>query len=90
MNTNKPLRFLVFLTSFVVLLVFVPNQKLKGQEYSLGIGTDIPYQSYLGFNVATQHIDFNYRTGILPPPLFECDCVVYWRPWCRTDLPRFD
>jgi hypothetical protein len=68
MNTEKPLHFLVFLTSLVVFLFFVPNQKLKAQEYSLGIGTDIPYQFYLSFNVATQHIDFNYRTGILTPP----------------------
>lgn len=68
MKTNSPLHFLVFLTSLVVLLFLGPNQKLKAQEYSLGIGTDIPYQFSLSFNVPTHHIDLNYRTGILMPP----------------------
>jgi hypothetical protein len=40
----------------------------KAQKFGLSIGTDIPYQYYLGATLQTTHIDISYRTGILVPP----------------------
>ena len=38
------------------------------QNFSFSIGTDVPYQYYLGINSELKNIDFSYRTGILTPP----------------------
>ena len=54
---------LIFL-SFILLLALNAN----AQSFSATIGTDIPYQHYLGINMELKNIDISYRTGILVPP----------------------
>ncbi len=55
---------LIFLTLvFSTIPTFV-----QGQKTSLSVGTDIPYQFYLGATLETPTIDISYRTGILVPP----------------------
>jgi hypothetical protein len=42
--------------------------KTYSQSFSASIGTDVPYQHYLGVNMEFKNIDISYRTGILVPP----------------------
>jgi hypothetical protein len=41
---------------------------LKAQQISLSVGTDIPYQHYLGTSIKSTSLDISYRTGVLIPP----------------------
>jgi hypothetical protein len=41
---------------------------VKAQQLSLSVGTDIPYQHYLGTSIKTTSLDISYRTGVLLPP----------------------
>lgn len=50
--------------SITFFLVF----KAFTQSFSASIGTDIPYQHYLGINMELKNMDISYRTGILVPP----------------------
>jgi hypothetical protein len=40
----------------------------QAQNLSLTVGTDIPYQFYVGTSLETKHLDAYYRTGILSTP----------------------
>lgn len=41
---------------------------LKAQNASLSVGTDIPYQFYVGGNYETDRLLISFRTGVLTPP----------------------
>lgn len=47
------------------LLVFTTT---SAQEFSISVGTEFPYQHYLGFNMHVNDLDISYRTGILNDP----------------------
>ena len=41
---------------------------IQAQKFSVSIGSDIPYNHYIGTTLETKNIDFSYQTGILVPP----------------------
>ena len=51
-----------------LLMVGIMSLNTYAQKVSLSIGTDIPYQHYVGATLNTKHLDFSYRTGLLIPP----------------------
>lgn len=59
----KTIQFFVFLTGLIS-IPFLSN----GQKVSFTIGTDIPYQFYIGGTFETSNIDIAYRTGVLASP----------------------
>lgn len=52
----------------ILSILFFLTPKANSQSFSASIGTDIPYQHYLGINMELKNIDISYRTGILVPP----------------------
>lgn len=50
------------------LLLFLFFTKTNAQDFSLTIGTEFPYQHYLGFNYKVKDLDISLRTGILTNP----------------------
>jgi hypothetical protein len=59
----KKILSIVFIFSILINIENVNAQKLN-----LSIGTDIPYQFFVGAGLETEPIDISYRTGILVPP----------------------
>ncbi len=55
-----------YLIIFAITLVGSFNA--LSQNVSFSVGTDAPYQHYIGINLETKKIDISYRTGILIPP----------------------
>ena len=51
-----------------LIIFFLLSQNTQAQNFKLSIGTDIPYQHYLGATLELNRIDIAYRTGILVPP----------------------
>jgi hypothetical protein len=68
----KQFKYLIFLT---ILLCSFHN--IKAQKFSLSLGTDIPYQFYLGATIHTTHIDVSYRTGILVSPYSDAILNIF-------------
>ena len=60
---NNIIKFIC--ASLLSLLVFTTT---SAQEYSISVGTEFPYQHYLGFNMHVNDLDISYRTGILNDP----------------------
>ncbi|NJL12375.1 MAG: hypothetical protein HC913_04835 [Microscillaceae bacterium] len=60
---NNLAKFICF--SFISFLFF---SKASAQDYSITIGTEFPYQHYLGFNLKVKDLDISLRTGILTDP----------------------
>ena len=59
----------VLLNLCFLLIFFISSAKyLNAQKISAQLGTDIPYQHYIGVNLEIEKVDFSYRTGILIPP----------------------
>jgi len=58
----------LFLSLINLSLVCFISSNGAAQDCSISIGTDIPYQHYVGFNIESQNFDFSVRTGILVPP----------------------
>ena len=52
----------------IFLITIVGSFNALSQNLSFSVGTDIPYQHYIGINFETKKIDMSYRTGILIPP----------------------
>ncbi len=52
------------------------NGKLYAQNLSATIGTDIPYQHYLGATFETKYVDLSYRTGLLTSPYSDAAIVA--------------
>ena len=59
----RSLFFYLALTTFIF-----HHTVCKAQEFSLQIGTDIPYQHYLSANLQVGSVQFSYGTGVLVPP----------------------
>ena len=59
----QQIKFKLFLIIF-----FFLSQNTQAQNFRLSIGTDIPYQHYIGATLELDRIDIAYRTGILVPP----------------------
>lgn len=56
------------LKNFIILLLFVLPFSSKAQKVNLSIGTDIPYQHYIGSSFLYKNFSISYKTGILVPP----------------------
>jgi hypothetical protein len=41
---------------------------LNAQKFALSVGTDIPYQHYVGLNLETNRVAFSLKSGVLVPP----------------------
>ncbi len=54
----------LIVSSIIICLTF----NLKAQQMRLSIGTDIPYQHYLGASFKMIDLDISLRTGVLLPP----------------------
>jgi hypothetical protein len=54
--------------TLLCIVLFSLVSKGYSQNFAVSIGTDIPYQHYLGVQLETRKIDFSYRTGLLVPP----------------------
>jgi|GEM_PF-3048800 len=52
----------------VLFIIAFISCNLQAQKLSFSIGTDIPYQYYVGTTLETKPVDFSYRTGMLTPP----------------------
>ncbi len=55
---------------YLISLIFIATLSLnaKSQDLGISVGTDLPYQHFLGVALQTKPIDVYYRTGILIPP----------------------
>ena len=65
-NVQRFMRLLKLFVAFVLLLA--GRQTATAQHVSLSIGTDVPYQHYLGATLETNRVDVAYRSGLLIPP----------------------
>ena len=54
----------IFLVSLFFLITFSSN----AQNTSLSIGTDFPYQHYVGITYQVRNFEFSLKTGVLVPP----------------------
>ncbi len=52
----------------ISIIAIFGSLNLLAQNFSISLGTDIPYQHYLGANLELRKIEFEYRTGVLTPP----------------------
>lgn len=52
----------------IFFITLVGSFNALSQNASFSVGTDIPYQHYIGINLETKKIDISYRAGILIPP----------------------
>ena len=57
----------VYMFSLVAVMLFRPHQAYA-QEISVLLGTDVPYQFYLGATLETQDLAFSLRSGVMGGP----------------------
>ncbi|MGB2129729.1 MAG: hypothetical protein ACPHXR_09665 [Flavicella sp.] len=55
-------------TYVALFLLFFNSFKSYSQDFSVSLGTDIPYQHYVGLHLHSEKIEGYYRLGILAPP----------------------
>ncbi len=70
-SMNKTIHYAMFnflKFNFLLFFILLFSAQTKAQDLSLTVGTDFPYEHYVGFNVNVKNFDISYRTGFLVPP----------------------
>jgi hypothetical protein len=62
MKFNDMKRFIFFCTTLAI------SFNAFSQNFNFSVGTDVPYQYYMGISLETKNIDVSYRSGILITP----------------------
>ncbi len=64
----KFLKFKVLTALLVLFTININAQEANLSDFSITVGTDIPYEHYVGLNYNINKFDLSYRTGVLAPP----------------------